>query len=284
VLAGQPGTRQASITPMSDQTGTTAPGFDTQHAHSARVYNYWLGGKDNFAADREAGDQAIAANPGIVTDVRANRAFLARAVRFLAADRGVRQFLDIGTGLPTASNTHEVAQAIAPDARIVYVDNDPIVLTHARALLTSTPQGATAYLDADLRDPVAIVQASAQTLDLGKPTALMLLIILHLIPDAQDPYGIVSTLMQELAPGSYLVLAHPASDIRAAQMAEMTRRVNDRMGGPKATMRDRGAITRFFDGLDLLEPGVVQPQQWRPEPGAVSASLVTAWCGVARKV
>jgi SAM-dependent methyltransferase len=278
---------------MSDQTGTSAPGFpadaptpgfDTQHAHSARVYNYWLGGKDNFAADREAGDQAIAANPGIVTDVRANRAFLARAVRFLAANRGVRQFLDIGTGLPTASNTHEVAQAIAPDARIVYVDNDPIVLAHARALLTSTPQGATAYLDADLRDPAAILQAAAQTLDLGQPAALMLLIILHLIPDSDDPYGIVSTLMQALAPGSYLVLAHPASDIRAAQMAEMTRRVNDRMSGPKATMRDRGAITRFFDGLHLLEPGVVQPQQWRPEPGAVSAPLVTAWCGVAQKV
>jgi SAM-dependent methyltransferase len=277
---------------MSDQTGTTAPGlpadaqapgFDTQHAHSARVYNYWLGGKDNFAADREAAEQAIAANPGIVTDVRANRAFLARAVRFLSAECGVRQFLDIGTGLPTASNTHEVAQATAPDARIVYVDNDPIVLAHARALLTSTPQGATAYLDADLREAPAILSAAAQTLDFGRPIALMLLIILHLIPDSDDPYGTVSTLVQALAPGSYLVLAHPASDIRAAQMAEMTRRVNERMSGPAATMRDRTAISRFFDGLDLVEPGVVQPQQWRPEPGALSPPRVTAWCGVARK-
>jgi SAM-dependent methyltransferase len=277
---------------MSDQTGTSVPGspagaqppgLDTQQAHSARVYNYWLGGNDNFAADREAAEQAIAANPGIVTDVRANREFLARAVRFLAADRGIRQFLDVGTGLPTASNTHEVAQAAAPDARIVYVDNDPIVLAHARTLLTTTPQGATAYLDADLRDPPAILQAAAQTLDFSQPIALMLLIVLHLIPDGDDPYGIVATLVRALAPGSYLVLAHPASDIRVAQMAEMTRRVNERMSGPKATMRDRTAITHFFDGLDLLEPGVVQPQQWRPAPGALSPPLVTAWCGVAQK-
>jgi len=277
---------------MSDQTGTSVPdfpagaqppGLDSQRAHSARIYNYWLGGKDNFAADREAAEQAIAANPGIVTDVRANRAFLARAVRFLAADRGIRQFLDVGTGLPTASNTHEVAQEAAPDARVVYVDNDPIVLAHARALLTSTPQGATAYLDADLRDPPAILQAAAQTLDFSQPIALMLLIILHLIPDSDDPYSIVATLVRALAPGSYLVLAHPASDIRVAQMAEMTRRVNERMSGPKATMRDRTMITHFFDGLDLLEPGVVQPQQWRPEPGVLSPPLVTAWCGVAQK-
>src|SRR5215468_6720626 len=194
---------------MSDQTGTPGapglgpvPGLDTGHAHSARIYNYWLGGKDNYAADREAAEQAIAANPGIVRDVRANRAFLARAVHYLAAECGVRQFLDIGTGLPTASNTHEVAQAIAPDARIVYVDNDPIVLAHARALLTSTPQGATAYLDADLRDPATILHAAAQTLDFGKPIALLLLIILHLIPDIDEPYGIVTALLQALAPGS----------------------------------------------------------------------------------
>ena len=277
---------------MSDQTGKPVPadpgpglepGFDTRRAHSARIYNYWLGGKDNYAADREAAEQAIAANPGIVTDVRANRAFLVRAVQFLAAEAGIRQFLDIGTGLPTASNTHEVAQAAAADARVVYVDNDPIVLTHARALLTSTPQGATAYLDADLRDTAAILRAAAQTLDFGQPVALMLLIILHLIPDADDPYGIVATLVRSLPSGSYLVLAHPASDIRAAKMAEMTSRVNERMSGPRATMRDRAAITRFFDGLDLLEPGVVQPQQWRPEPGALSPPQVTAWCGVARK-
>jgi hypothetical protein len=163
------------------------------------------------------------------------------------------------------------------------VDNDPIVLTHARALLTSTPQGATAYLDADLRDTSAILNAAAKTLDFTEPIALTLLIILHLIPDTDDPYGIVARLVRALPAGSYLVLAHPASDIRAAKMAEMTRRVNKRMRGPKATMRGRAAITRFFDGLDLLEPGVVQPQQWRPEPGALSPPQVTAWCGVARK-
>jgi hypothetical protein len=268
---------------MSDQAGPPAPEIDTGYAHSARIYNYWLGGKDNFEADREAAEQAIAANPGIVTDVRANRAFLTRVVHYLAAERGVRQFLDIGTGLPTASNTHEVAQAAAPAARVVYADNDPIVLAHARALLTSTPAGATAYLDADLRDTAGILTAAAQTLDFTQPIALMLLIILHLIPDGDDPYGIVATLMQALPSGSYLVLAHPASDIRAANMAEMTRRVNQRMSGPQATMRDRAAITRFFDGLDLLEPGVVQPQRWRPEPGALSPAQVTAWCGVARK-
>jgi hypothetical protein len=277
---------------MSEQTGKwfqgspaqgKAPEFDPLHAHSARVYNYWLGGKDNFAADREAAEQAIAANPGIVTDVRANRAFLARVVRYVASECGVRQFLDIGTGLPTASNTHEVAQAVAPEARIVYVDNDPIVLAHARALLTSTPEGSTAYLDADLRDTSAILRAASRTLDFGEPIALMLLIILHLIPDADDPCGIVARLVRALPVGSYLVLAHPASDVHAAKMAEMTRRVNERMSGPKATMRDRAAITRFFDGLELLEPGVVQPQQWRPEPGTLSPPQVTAWCGVARK-
>ena len=277
---------------MSDQIGTSppggpdrgpVPGLDTEHAHSARIYNYWLGGKDNYAADREAAEQAIAANPEIVTDVRANRAFLARAVHYLAAECGVRQFLDIGAGLPTASNTHQVAQAADPASRVVYVDNDPVVLVHARALLTSTPEGATAYLDADLRDTSAILQAAAQTLDFGQPIALMLLIILHLIPDEDDPYGIVAELVRALPAGSYLVLAHPASDIRAASMAEMTRRVNERMSGPKATMRDRAAITRFFDGLQLLEPGVVQPQHWRPDPGSLSPPQVTAWCGVAQK-
>jgi len=278
---------------MPEQTGTSSedapdpdgepPALDTRHAHSARVYNYWLGGKDNFAADREAAERAIAANPGIITDVRAGRAFQARAVRYLASECGVRQFLDIGTGLPTANNTHEIAQAAVPDARVVYVDNDPIVLAHARALLTSSPEGATAYLEADLRNTAEILEAAARTLDFGQPVALMLLVILHLIPDADDPPGIVARLMQALPAGSYLVLTHPAVDIQAAKMAEMTRRVNERMRGAQATMRDRATITRFFDGLDLLEPGVVQPQQWRPEPGALSPPQVTAWCGVAKK-
>ena len=260
-----------------------APKLDTRHAHPARIYNYWLGGKDNFAADREAAEQAIAANPGIVADVRANREFLVRAVRYLAAECGVRQFLDIGAGLPTANNTHEVAQAAAPDARIVYVDNDPLVLVHAQALLSGSPEGRTAYVESDLRDTSAILREASRTLDFGAPIALMLLIVLHLIPDSDDPYRLVATLVDALPPGSYLVLANPASDIRAASMAEMTRRVNERMSGPKATMRDRAAITRFFDGLELTEPGVVQPQQWRPEPVVISPDQVTAWCGVGRK-
>ncbi len=259
------------------------PGLDTWHAHSARVYNYWLGGKDTYAVDREAAEQAIAANPGIVADVRANRAFLARAVRYLAGQAGISQFLDIGTGLPTAGNTHEVAQAVVPSARVVYVDNDPIVLAHARALLTSTQAGATAYLSADLRDTRLILDRAARTLDLRQPVALMLLIVLHLIPDADDPANIVSSLVEALPAGSYLVLAHPASDIRPAQMVEMTRRVNDRMIGTVATMRTLTEVTRFFAGLELLEPGVVQPQQWRPDPGVRDPDQVTAWCGVARK-
>ena len=257
--------------------------IDTGTAHSARVYNYWLGGKDNFPADREAAEAAIAANPGIVADVRANRAFLARVVRYLVTEAGVRQFLDIGTGLPTANNTHEVAQEKAPESRIVYVDNDPIVLSHARALLTSTPEGATAYLDADLREPELILKSAARTLDFSQPIALMMLIILHLIPDAEQPGKIVARLMSALPAGSYLVLAHPASDIQPAAMAEMTRRVNQRMRGAAATMRTRGEVASFFDGLELIEPGVVQPQQWRPDPMTETPAEVTAWCGVARK-
>jgi hypothetical protein len=259
-------------------TGT----FDPAVPSSARIYDYWLGGKDNYAVDREAAEQAIAANPGIVADVRANRAFLARAVTFLAAECGIRQFLDIGTGLPTASNTHQVAQAAAPSSRIVYVDNDPVVLAHARALLTSAPDGATAYLDNDLRDVGQILHGAAATLDLSQPIAVLLLIVLHLIPDADDPCGIIARLMGGVAPGSYLVISHPASDIRAAAMAEMTRRVNARLASARGTMRSRAEIASFFDGMTLLEPGVVQPQQWRPA-GPVAEADVTAWCGVARK-
>ena len=272
---------------MSAQRGN-APGggavqaFDTRTPNSARMYNYWLGGKDNFAADREAAEAAMAANPGIVADVRANRAFLARVVRYLASECGVRQFLDIGTGLPTVNNTHDVAQAVAPDARIVYVDNDPIVLQHARALLTSTAEGATAYVAADLRDTGMILEEAAGTLDFTEPIALLLLIILHLIPDEDDPYEVVARLVRALPSGSYLVLAHPASDIRREQMEEMTRLVNERMTGRGATMRDRDEIAGFFEGLDLLEPGIVQPQQWRSDE-AFGPSQVTAWCGVARK-
>ena len=257
--------------------------IDARLPHSARVYDYWLGGKDNFAIDRDTAEEAISANPGIVADARANRAFLARSVHYLASECGVSQFLDIGTGLPAASSTHQVAQSADPTARVVYVDNDPVVLTHARALLTSGPAGHCDYVYADLRDQAAILQAATSALDLSCPVAVMLLLILHLIPDADDPHLLVSSLLAAMPAGSYLILAHPASDIRPAAVAEMTRRMNQRLGGTKATLRDRADIARFFAGLEMVEPGLVQPQQWHPDPADPGPAEVPAWCGVARR-
>ncbi len=256
--------------------------FDTSVAHVARVYNYWLGGKDNFAADRAAAEQAIKAFPNIVLSARSNRAFLGRAVRFLAGEAGIRQFLDIGTGIPAAANTHEVAQSVAPESRIVYVDNDPIVLTHARALLTSDPAGATDYVQADLRDPQQILASAARHLDLGRPVALMLMAILQHLDDADDPYQIVAALMGALPPGSYLALSHPAKDIDAEAMAKMADSLNQMMA-EKVTFRDRPAVARFFDGLELVEPGMVQASKWRPANDLEAASPAALWAGVARK-
>jgi S-adenosyl methyltransferase len=256
--------------------------FDTSVAHVARVYNYWLGGKDNFAADRAAGEQAIRAFPNIVLSARANRAFLARAVRFLAGEVGIRQFLDIGTGIPSASNTHEVAQGVAPQSRIVYVDNDPVVLTHARALLTSHPAGATDYIDADLRDPRQILAGAARTLDFGRPVAVMLMAILQHVADDEDPYQVVATLRDGLPPGSYLALSHPAKDIDAEAMAKMAQTLNQMMA-EKVTFRDRAAVARFFDGLEQVEPGLVQASKWRPASEAEAASPAALWAGVALK-
>jgi S-adenosyl methyltransferase len=258
------------------------PPFDTSVAHVARVYNYWLGGKDNFAADRAAGDQAIKAFPDIVLSARANRAFLARAVRFLAGEAGIRQFLDIGTGIPSANNTHEVAQSVAPEARIVYVDNDPVVLTHARALLTSDPAGATAYIDADLREPERILEGAAGLLDFSRPVAVMLMAILQHLYEEDDPYRVVATLMDAVPSGSYLALSHPAKDIDAEAMAKMAESLN-KMMAEKVTFRDRPAVARFFDGLDLVEPGMVQASKWRPATDAEAASPAALWGGVARK-
>ncbi len=255
--------------------------LDTSVAHVARVYDYWLGGKDNFAADREAAEQAIAANPGIRAGAQANRAFLGRAVRYLAGECGIRQFLDIGTGLPTAANTHEVAQAVAPECRIAYVDNDPVVLLHARSRLACDPAGAVGYLEADLRDTGRILAEAARTLDFSQPVAVLLLLILHLIPEPDDPYGIVGRLMAATAPGSFLVLTHVASDIEAEVMAEMAERLN-RLVAQKGTTRTKAEIMRFFEGLEIAAPGVVPPQRWRPE-GRVPRAKVTAWSGVARK-
>jgi len=261
--------------------GESAP-FDTSVAHVARVYNYWLGGNDYFAADRAAGEQAIKAFPNIVLSARANRAFLARAVRFLATEAGIRQFLDIGTGIPSANNTHEVAQKVAPDSRIVYVDNDPIVLTHARTLLTSDPAGGTEYIDADLREPQQILAGAARLLDYGRPVAVMLMAILQHLDDADDPLKVVAALMGAMPPGSYLALSHPAKDIDAEAMAKMADSLNQMMA-EKVTFRDRSAVARFFDGLELVEPGMVQASKWRPANEAEAASPAALWAGVARK-
>jgi hypothetical protein len=238
-----------------------APSFDTTRAHPARVYNYWLGGKDNYEADRVAAREVSTAMPNIVPTAQANRAFLRRAVQYLAEEAGIRQFLDIGTGLPTAQNTHEVAQQIAPESRIVYVDNDPIVLAHARALLTSTPEGATAYLQADARDPEKILREAARTLDFGRPVAVVLLAIMQFIPDSDGPYQIVSRLMDGVPPGSYLVMSNatldfdpsgsPGADLYNARVAA------------QLTPRTHAQLARFYDGLDLVEPGLVPLAQWR---------------------
>jgi O-methyltransferase involved in polyketide biosynthesis len=257
------------------------PDFDTSVPHIARVYDYWLGGKDNFAADRVMGERTLQAYPNLVYSVRANRAFLARAVRFLAG-QGVRQFLDIGTGIPTANNTHEVAQRIAPDSRIVYVDNDPVVLSHAKALLKSTPAGACAYLDADLRDPDAILAGAAQTLDFTKPVAVMLIAVMHFVGDDAQASAIMRRLTAACVPGSYVTLSHAASDIDAAQMAEMVRRLNEATA-EKTTLRDRAGVTRLFGGLELVEPGVIRAAEWRPDTDLEAASPAALWGGVARK-
>src|ERR1700730_5663248 len=256
--------------------------IDPSVAPPARVYDYWLGGKDNFAADREAAERVLAVTPGLRFRVRANRAFLARAVRYLVADAGVRQFLDIGTGIPTANNTHEVAQATVPSCRVVYVDNDPIVLAHARALMASSPQGATAYVDADLRNTQDILDAAAKTLDFSQPIGLMLLGILHLVSDAEDPYAIVARLLAAMPSGSYLAISHPASDINAGQ-AEAQRRYNERVSTPQ-TMRTHGEVCRFFEGLSLVPPGVVYVHTWRPDPGDdAPEEVASAHGGVGRK-
>jgi len=235
--------------------------FDTSMPHIARVYDYWLGGKDNFAADRAAAEQVIATFPDVLVSVRAQRAFLARAVKYLVTEAGIRQFLDIGTGLPASNNTHEVAQQAAPESRIVYVDNDPIVMRHAQVLLTSSPNGATAYIEADLRDTAKILDEAAGTLDFGQPVAVMLLGVLHCIPDQDDPAAIVTRLMAAVPPGSYLVLAHPASDV-AVELSRSMSNYNSQGAAP-LTARSHAEVSRFFTGLDLVEPGVVQLHRWR---------------------
>ncbi|HUL26767.1 MAG TPA: SAM-dependent methyltransferase [Streptosporangiaceae bacterium] len=268
--------------PLPGEEGGPLPDIDTSVAHIARVYDYWLGGKDNFAPDRAAAEAAMREDPNVVEGVRGNRAFLARAVRYLVGQAGIRQFLDIGTGIPAADNTHEVAQDLAPECRVVYVDNDPIVLAHARALLTSEPEGATAYLDQDLRNVAEIVPAAAGTLNFSEPVAVMLIGILHCIPDEDDPAGIVKQLMDAVPPGSYLAISHPASDINDPGVRRLASRLNELMP-MKLRFRSRAEVAVFFDGLELVEPGLVRVPEWRPGAGTDVTNPAALWGGVARK-
>ena len=267
----------------ADGSGRVSPPIDTSVAHSARRYDYWLGGKDNFAADRESGDAIAAAFPTVRTAVIENRRFVRRAAAFLARQAGIGQFLDIGTGIPTSPNVHEIVQGIAPAARVVYVDNDPIVLSHARALLASSQEGATAYIDADLREPGKIIgNAELQAiLDFSRPVALMLAAILHFIKDEDDPYGIVARLVSALPEGSYLVMSHATNDFLApAEAAEI---VAGRYGPFFA--RSEAEFARFFEGFELVPPGIASVAEWRaeaePQPRPTAAEAYT-YCAVAR--
>jgi O-methyltransferase involved in polyketide biosynthesis len=266
---------------MSPAAADGPPTFDTGVAHPARVYDYWLGGQDNYPADREAAERAIEADPLIRPGVRANRAFLRRAVQYLAGEAGVRQFLDIGSGLPTSENTHQVAQRIAPGARVVYVDSDPIVAAHAQALLASAPEGATAYVQADIRDTEAIVRAAAGTLDFTQPVAVMALMVLQYLPDEDAPAQVAARLMAAVPPGSYLASSNTTTDISPAGVRGVAAGLNQRMGPVRLTPRSRADLARYFDGLDLVSPGLVHLPDWRAaaEPGFVISCLA----GVARK-
>jgi SAM-dependent methyltransferase len=260
------------------------PEINTNVPQSARVYDYWLGGKDHFPADRALGDAIAEALPSIRTQVHAQRAFLRRAVRYLAGDAGIRQFLDVGTGIPSAGNVHEVAQEIAPESRVLYVDNDPIVLTHARALMTGTEEGRMAFIQADLRQPEAILDdpALARTIDLAQPVGLVLVGVMHHLRDSDDPRRVVATLVEALAPGSYLVLSQSTPDFDPPAMAALA--AASEQGGIANVPRSLADTEAFFAGLELVEPGLVPMATWRPDPGAEpDPRSVYAYGGVARK-
>jgi hypothetical protein len=272
-------------------TGPDGTPIDLQfdRPHPARVYDFLLGGKDNFPADRAAAAAGLKANPNSRIPPRENRAFLRRAVAYLAREAGIGQFLDIGTGIPTSPNVHEIAQAANPKARVVYVDNDPIVLSHARALLTTGPEGKTAYIDADVRDPEQILTSPElrETLDLSQPVGLLLIAILHFVPDGDDPASLVERLMAGLPSGSYLALSHLTGDFDPAAwegVAAVYRR-----SGVILQVRPKADVESYFSGLDLIEPGVVSLPDWRPEPAAASQdgrptdAQVSVYGGIARK-
>jgi hypothetical protein len=270
-----------------DDTSAAAPGIDPTKAHPARRYNYWLGGKDNFAADRASGDELQRLFPKVRLGALANRALLQRATRFLAAEAGIRQFLDIGTGLPTADNTHEVAQRHAPESRIVYVDNDPLVMVHARALLDSSPAGRTAYIEADLNNPEAILtdRVLHETLDLKQPVGLMLIAVLHFIHGNGAAKPIVKRLLEELPSGSYLVATHATSDFGTPEQQALYQQLIAQ-GKSDVWTRSKEEFTDLFEGLEILEPGVVPASEWRPEPDAEIPvnSDINIWAAVGRKL
>jgi hypothetical protein len=270
---------------MSDEEKRSAAmgRIDTSVPHSARIWNYWLGGKDNYPVDRAAGEQFRETFPGVIEVARASRLFLTRSVRYLAAEAGVRQFLDVGTGLPTVDNTHEVAQRVAPDARVVYVDNDPLVLVHARALLTGTTEGVTDYIDADLHEPGHILDVAAKTLDFGRPVALILSGIMGHVPDGDEARSIVRSLLEPLPPGSYLSL-NDGTSVVAGEAAEHAQQDYNEGGAAAYTLRSPEEIGRFFDGLELVEPGLVSCPLWRPESDAFGTpEPVDAFGAVGRK-
>jgi hypothetical protein len=256
--------------------------IDANVANTARAWNYMVGGKDNFEADREAARQLIAAAPVISVAARASRAFLRRAVTYLVAEVAITQFLDIGTGLPTAGKTHEIAQSLVPRCRVVYVDNDPVVLSHARALLTSSPEGVTSYLDADARDPDMILAQASETLHFDEPVAVIMMDLLNFIEDDDTVARTVTALMGALPSGSHLAIMHPASDLDPA-LLEAERRWNQ-LAAQRVKLRSRAQMVRFLSRLDLVEPGLVTVSQWRPEPDQEApAELIPLYGVVARK-
>ncbi|MEV8320182.1 SAM-dependent methyltransferase [Streptomyces sp. NPDC059900] len=265
------------------QHPTAVPGrLNTAVAHNARVWNYWIGGKDNYEVDQQVGDQVATMFPVIRDVARADRQFLGRTVRFLTDDCAIRQFLDIGTGLPTLDNTHEIAQRIAPESRIVYVDNDPLVLLHARSLLTGSTLGATDYIDTDVRDPDGVIEGASATLDLDRPVAVMMLGILNFVLDTGEARDIVRRIMASVASGSYLVLTHPTTDtdLGGEGNVEAMRFWNEN-ATPPITARTRAEISSFFDGLEVVTPGLVSCSQWRAEPD--SAPVLPQFGALARK-
>ncbi len=276
-------------TDLPDETAGEGSGnagrhpFDTSVAHQARMYDYVLGGKDNYAADRAAVKEGLKAWPEMAFAMRANRAFLGRAVRYLAAEAGMRQFLDVGTGIPTAGNVHQVAQAIAPESRVVYADYDPVVLAHARALLDSHEAGATEYIDADLRDTGKILVRAAEVLDFTKPVAVTLVAILHVIPESDDPYAIVAKIMDAVPSGSYLAISHAGADLFDEETNDSFSGVMKRRMQQQYVPRSREQVARFLTGLDLVEPGLVPLETWRPEPGTDTKNRSSLYGAVARK-